>query len=174
MNSALRCEDPVLVIEHVDLYVASGPAPLEDLDYCIPFGRAKIRRRGSTLTILTYLNMVEVVLRLVEQLGVDAEVIDLRSLDRAGLDWATIEPSVAKTGSVLIVEQGPLGTSYGGLLAAEIQQRCLYYLEQPIERVHGGEASPSISKVLETAACAGPVEVEAGIRRVLANLGRAP
>ncbi|MFG1361638.1 alpha-ketoacid dehydrogenase subunit alpha/beta [Xanthobacter versatilis] len=173
MNSALACQDPVLVLEHVDLYNAKGPAPLDDLDYFIPLGKAKVVRPGSALTILTYLSMVKPTLEEVERLGVDAEVIDLRSLDRAGLDWETIETSIAKTGNVLVVEQGSVGTSYGGFLAAEIQSRCFDALDQPVQRVHGGEASPSISKVLEAAACAGPKDIEAGIRRVMAEQGLA-
>ncbi|HMO27835.1 thiamine pyrophosphate-dependent enzyme [Enterovirga sp.] len=172
MNSALACKDPVLVLEHVDLYNTKGPAPADDLDYFIPFGKAKVVREGSDLTVLTYLSMVRTVLAEVERLGVDAEVVDLRSLDRAGLDWETIEASIAKTGNVLVVEQGSIGTSYGGMLAAEIQARCFDALDQPVQRVHGGEASPSISKVLEQAACAGPAEVEAGLRRVMADQGR--
>ena len=172
MNSALACKDPVLVLEHVDLYNTKGPAPADDLDYFIPFGKAKVVREGSDLTVLTYLSMVRTVLTEVERLGVDAEVVDLRSLDRAGLDWETIEASIAKTGNVLVVEQGSIGTSYGGMLAAEIQARCFDALDQPVQRVHGGEASPSISKVLEQAACAGPAEVEAGLRRVMADQGR--
>ena len=172
MNSALRCQDPVLVIEHVDLYNSTGPAPTGDFDYFIPLGKAKIVRPGQSMTVLTYLNMVHPVLKLVEELGIDAEVIDLRSLDRAGLDWETIEASIRKTGNVLIVEQGPIGTSYGGLLAAEIQSRCFDWLDQPIQRVHGGEASPSISKVLEAAACARPADIERGLRRVMAEQGR--
>lgn len=171
MNSALACKDPVLVLEHVDLYNAKGPAPADDLDYFIPLGKAKVVREGASLTILTYLSMVRQVLDEVERLGVDAEVIDLRSLDRAGLDWETIEASIAKTGNVLVVEQGSLGPSYGGMLAAEIQARCFDALDQPVQRVHGGEASPSISKVLEQAACAGPKDIEAGIRRVMADQG---
>lgn len=173
MNSALACKDPVLVLEHVDLYNTRGPAPIDDLDYLIPLGKAKVVRSGSALTILTYLSMVKVVMDEVERLGVDAEVIDLRSLDRAGLDWDTIAPSVAKTGNVLVVEQGSLGTSHGGMLAAEIQSRCFDALDQPVQRVHGGEAAPSISKVLEAAACAGAKDVEAGIRRVMAEQGLA-
>lgn len=173
MNSALRCKDPVLVLEHVDLYNAKGPAPVGDRDYFIPLGKAKRVRSGAHLTILTYLSMVRPVLDAVERLGIDADVIDLRSLDRAGIDWATIEPSIGKTGNVLIVEQGAIGTSYGGWLAAEIQNRCFDMLDQPIQRVHGGEASPSISKVLETAACAGGGEIEAGLRLVMAGQGRA-
>ena len=172
MNSALRCKDPVLVLEHVDLYNSKGPAPVGDLDYFIPLGKAKRVRTGQHLTVLTYLAMVRPVLDAVEKLGVDADVIDLRSLDRAGLDWAMIEQSIDKTGSVLIVEQGAIGTSYGGWLAAEIQNRCFDMLDQPVQRVHGGEASPSISKVLEAAACAGADEVEAGLRLAMAGQGR--
>jgi len=172
MNSALRCKDPVLVLEHVDLYNSKGPAPVGDLDYFIPLGKAKRVRTGQNLTVLTYLAMVRPVLDAVEKLGVDADVIDLRSLDRAGVDWDMIEQSIDKTGNVLIVEQGASGTSYGGWLAAEIQNRCFDMLDQPVQRVHGGEASPSISKVLETAAFAGPEDVEAGLRLAMAGQGR--
>lgn len=171
MNSALRCKDPVLVLEHVDLYNEKGPAPVGDLDYYIPLGKAKLVRQGSKITVLTYLAMVRPVLEAVDRLGIDADVIDLRSLDRAGIDWETIEASIDRTGNVLIVEQGAIGTSYGGWLAAEIQGRCFDMLDQPIRRVHGAEASPSISKVLEAAACASPVEIEAGLRAVMADQG---
>ncbi|MFO1138461.1 MAG: thiamine pyrophosphate-dependent enzyme [Paracoccus sp. (in: a-proteobacteria)] len=171
MNSALRCDDPVLVLEHVDLYASKGVAPTEDLDYCIPLGKARVVRPGSRLTILTYLAMVEKTRQVVEDLGVDAEIIDLRSLDRAGLDWETIEASIRKTNNVLIVEQGALGTSYGGFLADELQRRVFDWLDQPIMRVHGGEASPSISKVLEQAAFARPGDIEAGIRQAMAAQG---
>jgi 2-oxoisovalerate dehydrogenase E1 component len=173
MNSALRGKDPVLVLEHVELYNSKGPAPVGDLDYFIPLGKAKLLRAGRNLTVLTYLAMVRPVLTAVERLGVDADVIDLRSLDRASIDWATIEQSIDKTGNVLIVEQGAAGTSFGGWLAAEMQTRCFDMLDQPIQRVHGGEASPSISKVLETAAYAGVAQIEAGLRQVMAGQGRA-
>jgi pyruvate/2-oxoglutarate/acetoin dehydrogenase E1 component len=93
MNSALRCEDPVLVIEHVALYGTTGPGPLADLDYCIPLGKAKVVKPGAAFTVLTYLAMVPLAVRAAADMGVDAEVIDLRSLDRAGIDWGTIEAS---------------------------------------------------------------------------------
>jgi 2-oxoisovalerate dehydrogenase E1 component len=159
MNSALRCEDPVVVLEHVDLYTTSGEGPASDFDYCIPVGRAAIRRSGSELTVLTYLAMTSHVLEAVEQVGVDAEVVDLRWLDRASIDWDTIGASVRKTNNVLIAEQGALGTSYGGWLADEIQRRFFDRLDQPVQRVTGGEASPSISKVLERAAIATAADV---------------
>jgi 2-oxoisovalerate dehydrogenase E1 component len=171
MNSALRCRDPVLVIEHVDLYNGKGPAPAEDFDYFIPLGKAKVVRSGTALTVLTYSAMVAPTLAQIEALGIDAEVIDLRSLDRAGLDWECIGASVAKTNNVIIVEQGSIGTSYGGMLADEIQRRLFDWLDQPVKRVHGGEASPSISKVLEAAACAGPAEIAAGLAGVVTDKG---
>jgi len=90
---------------------------------------------------------------------VDADVIDLRWLDRASIDWETIEASVKKTNNVLIAEQGAQGTSYGGWLADEIQRRLFDWLDQPVQRVTGREASPSISKVLERAAIAQSEEV---------------
>ncbi|WP_238006347.1 thiamine pyrophosphate-dependent enzyme [Dactylosporangium sp. AC04546] len=159
MNSALRCQDPVLVLEHVDLYPATGEGPAGDWDFCLPVGRAAVRRTGSAVTVLTYLAMTGTVLDAVERTGVDAEVIDLRWLDRASIDWDTIGASVRKTNRVLIAEQGALGTSYGGWLADEIHRRWFDWLDAPVERVTGGVASPSISKVLERAAIAGTDDV---------------
>ena len=98
--------------------------------------------------------MVEKSLEAARTSNVDAEIIDLRWLDRASLDWVTIEASVRKTNRVLIVEQGTRGTSYGGWLADEIQNRLFDWLDHPVERVTGSEAWPSVSRVLERAACA--------------------
>lgn len=173
MNAALALKDPVLVIEHVDLYNATGVAPVDDFDYQIPFGKAAIRRQGKEVTILTYLSMVAHSLEAVEQTGIDAEVVDLRWLDRDSIDWETIEASIRKTNNVLIVEQGSVGTSYGGWLADELQRRCFDWLDQPVQRVSGSEASPSISKVLERAACARTEEVVEGLQRVMRDKGAA-
>lgn len=171
MNAALQCADPVLVIEHVDLYQTSGAIPDEDLDYIIPFGKAKVARAGRELTLLTYSAMVHRAREAVEALGLEAEIIDLRSLDRASLDWDTIGASIMKTNNVVIVEQGSLSTSYGGLLADEIQRRYLDWLDQPVQRVTGRIASPTISKVLERAAFAGKAEVVAGLALAMAAKG---
>ena len=169
MNAALELNDPVVVIEHIDLYAATGQAPTSDFDYHIEIGKAALRREGSDVTVISYLNMVAVAAAAIERAGVSADLIDLRWLDRASIDWDTIGESVRKTGNVLIVEQGALGTSYGGWLADEIQRRFFDYLDQPIERVHGSEASPSISKVLEAAAVADEADVLNGLKRVAAN-----
>jgi 2-oxoisovalerate dehydrogenase E1 component len=173
MNAALAIDDPVLMLEHVDLYAAEGDIPLDDLDYQIPFGRAAIRRPGNDVTVLTYLSMVAHAAAAIDQTGVDAELIDLRFLDRASLDWDTVGASIRKTSAVLIVEQGALGTSYGGWLADEIQRRFFDWLDQPVQRVTGGEASPSISRVLERAAIAKTEEVAAALERVRLGFGSA-
>jgi 2-oxoisovalerate dehydrogenase E1 component len=167
MNTALRCQDPVVVLEHVDLYGSTGLGPVDDLDYCLPVGKAAIRRTGSDVTVLTYLGMVPFVLEAVEEVGrVDAEVIDLRWLDRASIDWDAIEASLTKTNQVLIAEQGAVGTSYGGWLADEIHRRFFDLLDAPVRRVTGAEASPSISKVLERAAIAEKDEVIAELAEI--------
>jgi 2-oxoisovalerate dehydrogenase E1 component len=167
MNAALRCEDPVVVLEHVDLYNSTGPGPVDDYDYYLPVGKAAVRRSGNAITVVAYLSMVAEALAAVEAIGADAEVIDLRWLDRASLDWDTLGDSIRKTNRVLIVEQGPIGTSYGGWLADEIQRRYFDWLDAPIERVTGGEASPSISKVLERAAIARREEVATRLTEML-------
>jgi 2-oxoisovalerate dehydrogenase E1 component len=171
MNTALTLDDPVVMIEHVDVYAMKGNIPDGDLDYHIPFGKARIAREGQELTILTYLSMVHHSLDAVQQTGVDAEVVDLRFLDQASIDWDTITDSVKKTNNVVIVEQGARGTSYGAWLADEIQRRLFDYLDQPVQRVTGQEASPSISKVLERAAHARTEEVIDGIATVQKNRG---
>jgi len=166
MNSALTLEDPVLVIEHVDLYGRKDPVPAGDFDFHLPVGQAAVRREGSEVTVISYLSMVAHAAEAIEATGIDAELIDLRWLDRASLDWETLGQSIRKTNNVLIVEQGAVGTSYGGWLADEIQRRYFDWLDAPIERVTGGEASPSISRVLESAAIARAEEVVSGLERV--------
>lgn len=171
MNAALALEDPVLVIEHVDLYQRMEQVPAGDLDYIIPVGQAALRREGEDATVISYLSMVNHCIEALDETGLDADLIDLRWLDRASIDWDTIEKSIKKTNAVMIVEQGARGTSYGGWLADEIQRRYFDWLDQPVLRVTGGEASPSISKVLERAAIARTEEVVAGIEILKQNMG---
>ncbi len=173
MNAALALQDPVLVIEHVDLYNEKDEVIDGDLDYIIPPGTAAVRREGSEMTVISYLSMVRHCAEAIEQTGADAELIDLRWLDRASLDWETIEASVKKTNAVLIVEQGARGTSYGAWLADEIQRRLFDWLDQPVQRVTGAESSPSISRILERAAIARTEEVVEGIETVRRNAGGA-
>jgi 2-oxoisovalerate dehydrogenase E1 component len=172
MNTALALDDPVLVIEHVDLYGKQQEVPANDLDYQLPLGKAAIRRSGTDMTVISYLSMVWTALEAIDATGVDAELIDLRWLDRASIDWDTIEASIRKTNAVVIVEQGARGTSYGGWLADELQRRYFDWLDQPIERVTGAEASPSISKILELAATAKATDVAAKLEQMRTAQGQ--
>ncbi len=169
MNSSLLCKDPVVVLEHdSDLYKTSGEVPESDMDFYIPIGTASVKRKGSKVTILTYLSMVQKSLDAVSETGIDAEVIDLRWLDAASLDWETIGESIRKTNNVLIVEQGSRSTSYGGWLADEIQRRYFDWLDSPVQRVSGSESSPSVSFVLEKAALA---DTETIVKELNKNYG---
>jgi 2-oxoisovalerate dehydrogenase E1 component len=166
MNTALTCKDPVVMLEHTDLYGMQSEAPVDDFDYHLPIGRAALRHTGSRATVISYLAMTNYCLEAIADGGHDVDLIDLRWLDRASLDWDTIEASVRKTNRVIIAEQGAVGTSYGGWLADEIQRRLFDWLDHPVERVTGGEASPSISKVLERAAIAQSEEIAAKLAEV--------
>ena len=103
--------------------------------YVEPLGRARIMREGSDVTILAYGTMVWVSLAAAEHAGVDAEVIDLRSL--VPLDIEAIEASVKKTGRCVVVHEAPRTSGYGAELSALVQERCFYHLEAPVARVCG-------------------------------------
>jgi 2-oxoisovalerate dehydrogenase E1 component len=166
MNAALRCNDPVLVIEHQDLFQTGGPVPKDDLDFCVPLGKARVARRGGTCTVLTYAAMVPATLQAVQETGIDAEVIDLRSLDPTGMDWACIEASIRRTNRVLIAEQTARGTSHGARLAQEVQERCFDWLDCEILRVSGSEAAPVVSRPLNLAALGNADAVARALQRL--------
>ncbi|MFC0385668.1 alpha-ketoacid dehydrogenase subunit alpha/beta [Muricoccus vinaceus] len=170
MNSALRCEDPVLVIEHQDLFQTTGPVPV-DLDYCIAPGTARVARAGNACTVLTYAAMVRAAEEAATTTGIDAEVIDLRTLDPLGLDWPAVEASIRRTNRVLIAEQTARGTSHGARLAQEVQERCFDWLDAEILRVCGSEAAPTVSRPLNHAALGDSAKVAAGLRQLVPARG---
>lgn len=153
-NSAMRFKDPVLVIEHGWLYADVDKVPTDDLDYFVAYGRAKVLRPGSDVTVLAYLTAVkdcmEAAKFLAEQ-GLSAEVIDLRTLDYTGMDYESIGRSVKKTGSVVIVEKTPRSMGLAGRLSDEIQERFYDYLDCPIGKVSAADVPLPVSKALETA-----------------------
>ncbi|KQV33327.1 MULTISPECIES: alpha-ketoacid dehydrogenase subunit beta [unclassified Rhizobium] len=103
--------------------------------YTIPIGKADIRRQGSAVTVIAYGTMVHVALAAAEETGIDAEVIDLRSLTPLDLD--TILQSVQKTGRCVVVHEATLTSGFGGEIAALVQEHCFYHLEAPVVRVTG-------------------------------------
>src|SRR5690606_10954503 len=151
MNAALRCEDPVLVIECQELHRCKDKVPAT-LDYYIPIGKARSVRKGRDITLLATLTMVDRCCDVADNLGVSADILDLRTLSPRDIDYEAIGESVRKTGRVAIVEQTTRGSSIGALISDEIQRRFFDYLDQPVKRVTGRWAPPTVSQALERAA----------------------
>ncbi|MBN1640153.1 MAG: MFS transporter [Anaerolineae bacterium] len=167
-NTAMRFDDPVLIVEHGMLYGQAGLVPAGDLDYCVPYGRARVVRTGGDVTVLTYLTGVGQCLQVAEALageGLQAEVIDLRTLDYAGMDMETIGASVRKTGSVLIVEQGPRSLTLGARISDEIQGRFFDYLDCPVGHVTALDVPLPVSRKLEEAALPSAAQIRAEMAR---------
>ena len=116
--------------------------------------------------MIAYSKMVWLAVQATVESGIDAEVIDLRTVGPWGMDWTTVEVSLRRTGRLLIVEQGARGPTIGARIAQEAQERCFDWLGHEILRVTGGNAAPVVSKVLEQAALAGLEDVVAGLRAV--------
>jgi len=153
LKSAIRDEDPVLVIENLPIYKEKGDVPL-DPEFTTPIGLANVAREGSDLTIVSHSFATVRALHVAEQLAseheVEAEVVDLRSL--RPLDMETVAASVAKTNRVLCVEEG--WPSYGvtAEIAARVGKACFDDLDAPVERVGMAEVPLPYAKNLERAA----------------------
>ncbi|UCF92431.1 MAG: 2-oxo acid dehydrogenase subunit E2 [Desulfobacterales bacterium] len=170
-NTAVRLDDPVLMIEHADLYAREGQVPAETMDYYVPYGKAKVIRAGSDVTVLTYLTGVQDALTAAKTLtgeGISAEVIDLRTVDYTGMDYDTIGKSVQKTGRVVIVEQTPRSMGIAGRLADEIQERYFEYLQGPVAKVAAADVPPPVSKALEEAMIPGVAAIQDRLAQVAA------
>jgi 2-oxoisovalerate dehydrogenase E1 component len=153
-NTAVRLGDPVLMMEHADLYEQKGEVPVHGLDYYVAYGRARVARPGEDVTVLTYLTGVNDALAAAGELepsGIDAEIIDLRTLDYTGIDYATIGESIRKTGRVIIVEQVPRSMGLSARLSDEIQERFYDDLDGPVERITAPDVPPPVSRALERA-----------------------
>lgn len=171
VNAAIACDDPVLIVEYNELFKKPGMVPTGDWDYIVPFGKARVARPGSRCTILAYGPMVDICCNVADSTGIDAEVIDLRTLDPLGLDWETIGDSVRRTNSLMIAEQTARGTSIGSRIVSDAQERLFDWLDHEIVHVTGGHASPVVSKVLEHAALANAGTVETALRALDARRG---
>ncbi|MFT0891857.1 alpha-ketoacid dehydrogenase subunit beta [Pseudochelatococcus sp. G4_1912] len=148
--AAIEDPDPVIFLEPKRLY--NGPfdghherpvtpwskhalGEVPEGHYTVPLGKAAVVREGAAVTVLTYGTMVHVTLAAVEETGIDAEVIDLRTL--VPLDLDTIVASVDKTGRCVVVHEATLTSGFGGELVSLVQEHCFYKLEAPVARVAG-------------------------------------
>ena len=148
LKTAVRDDRPVVFIEHKLLYNTAGEVPAEE--YLIPFGQAKIHRRGSDLTIVALSRMVLKALEAAEQLageGIEAEVIDPRTV--VPLDLETILTSVEKTGRLIITHEAYSRCGVGAEIAARVMEEGLYYLERPIKRVCALDVPVPFAPVME-------------------------
>jgi len=176
--AAIEDNDPVVFFEPKRIY--NGPfdgfyerpvtpwakhpkAEVPDGHYIVPLGKAAVVREGDAVTILAYGTMVHVALATAEANGIDAEVIDLRTI--VPLDIDTIEASVKKTGRCLVVHEATRTAGFGAELAALVQERCFYHLEAPVTRVTGWDTP--YPHALEWAYFPGPKRVGNGLKKVL-------
>jgi 2-oxoisovalerate dehydrogenase E1 component len=154
LRTAIRCDDPVLFLEHKRLYRESyGRAPYPGPEYMIPFGKAKIVHPGTDLTVITYGAVVPRALQAAQKLereqGVSVELIDLRSLNP--FDWDTIAASVAKTNRALVAYEDTLSWGYGAEIAARIADQLFDQLDAPVRRVAAKDTFVAYQPILEDA-----------------------
>ena len=176
--SAVEDDDPVIFLEPKRLY--NGPfdghhdrpvqpwsahplSEVPDGHYAVPLGEAAVARVGSAVTVLTYGTMVHVAIAAAEETGIDAEVIDLRTL--VPVDIQAIVRSVEKTGRCVVAHEATLTSGYGAELCALVQEHCFYHLEAPVQRVAGWDTP--YPHAFEWDYFPGPGRVAEGMRRAL-------
>ena len=177
--AAIEDNDPVIFLEPKRIYngpfdgyydrpalpwSAHADSAVPEGYYAIPLGKARIVREGEAMTVLAYGTMVHVAEAVLAERGVDADIIDLRTL--VPLDIEAVEKSVQKTGKCLVIHEATRTSGFGGELVALVQERCFYHLEAPIERVTGFDTPYPHS--LEWAYFPGPVRIGEAIDRLLA------
>jgi len=168
LKSAVRCNDPVVFIEHKLLYNSKGEVPEEE--YTIPLGVADVKRKGNDVTLVTWSRMSEFGLAAADRLaeeGIDVEIVDPRCLNPLDID--TILKSVRKTGRVVISHEACKTGGFGGEIATQIVERAFDYLDAPIVRVCAKDIVIPNVQVLEDMMLPQVEDIVAGVRRCLAG-----
>jgi 2-oxoisovalerate dehydrogenase E1 component len=152
LRTAIRCDDPVLFLEHKRLYREThGRAPYPGHDFAIPFGKAKIVRPGADVTLVTYGAVVPRALQAAQRAhrdhNVDVEIIDLRTLNP--YDWEAIATSVRKTSRVLVAHEDMISWGYGAELAARISDELFECLDAPVRRIGAMDTFVAYQPILE-------------------------
>src|SRR5450631_576064 len=154
LRTAIRCDDPVLFLEHKRLYREPyGRAPYPGPDYMVPFGKAKIVHPGTNVSVITYGAVVPRALqaahRLEREHGIKIELIDLRTLNP--FDWETMAASVKKTSRAIVAYEDTLSWGYGAEIAARIADELFQHLDAPVRRVAAKDVFVAYQPILEDA-----------------------
>jgi 2-oxoisovalerate dehydrogenase E1 component len=162
LRTAIRCDDPVLFLEHKRLYRETyGRAPYPGPEFAVPFGKARIVRPGKDLTIVTYGAVVPRALQAAEKArrehNIDVELIDLRTLNP--YDWEAIAESVKKTSRVIVAHEDMQSWGYGAEIAARIADELFEDLDAPVKRVAGMDTFVAYQPVLEDAILPQPEKI---------------
>jgi pyruvate dehydrogenase E1 component beta subunit len=166
LKTAIRCNDPVLFIEHATLYQMRGDVP--EGDFTIPLGQSRVQRPGSDVTIVTYSKMLELSSKAADQLakeGIQAEIVDLRSL--RPLDMGPVIESFKKTNRAVIVEEGWRSFGVGSEVAARIYEEAFDYVDAPIQRVAQKEVPLPYNRTLEQMALPQVEDVIRAVKEVM-------
>lgn len=166
LRTAIRGEDPVIVLEHAGLYPNKGEVP--DGEYTVPVGRAAVARQGRDVTVVAYSRMLHFALSAAETLaqdGIECEVIDLRTL--RPLDMDTVATSVRRTSRAVVVQEQWRLYGAAGEIAAQIYERCFDYLDAPVERVTGADVPMPYARNLELLALPNEQTIVDAVRRAL-------
>ena len=171
LRTAIRCDDPVLFLEHKRLYRETyGRAAYPGPDFAIPFGKAKIVRPGKDLTLVTYGAVVPRALQAAERAhrenGIDVEILDLRTL--SPYDWEAIATSVHKTSRVIVAHEDMLSWGYGAEIAARIADELFEDLDAPVKRVGSMDTFVAYQPQLEDAILPQPETILRAIRELRA------
>jgi 2-oxoisovalerate dehydrogenase E1 component len=162
LRTAIRCDDPVLFLEHKRLYREPyGRAAYPGPDFAIPFGKAKIVRPGSQITLVTYGALVPRALQAAQQAerqrGIDVEILDLRTLNP--YDWEAIATSVRKTNRVIVAHEDMLSWGYGAEIAARIAEELFDDLDAPVKRIGSMDTFVAYQPILEDAILPQPEDI---------------
>jgi 2-oxoisovalerate dehydrogenase E1 component len=169
LRTAIRCDDPVMFLEHKHLYRQPyNRAEYPGAEYTVPFGKARMVKEGTDVTIITYgavVHRAEVAAAALQREGISAEIVDLRSL--SPYDWEAITATVRKTHRVIVAYEDMLSWGYGAEISARIAEELFDELDAPIKRVAATDTFCGYQPKLEDATLPQTDDIAAAVKKIL-------